>query len=297
MTASNAVPEGMANTRDSALLCAAVEAVTWNHASQPDEPRKGQRIIIFPKDLPQLGEFLATSDPNVDPEDGHPIAYEAILRESQKFELTPLFLREDCSAVTNDPILAASVPEWLAKSRQVATGNRRRVLEDGADVMSSSDEDDPDMVPDKETGMYTAEMDPKAGPRTLSQAEAMRQRMIAKANRAAGFPDPPQSFRLSTDAQTFPSGTEADEAVTRSRAVTDSTSSPSSGSKAASSPGEPADRPKGAKAPTPTKGQQFPKHPMVSYSGDGSRAGSFRPGVGSSGQTDMCVASSHASKT
>jgi hypothetical protein len=77
MTASNIAPEGMANTRDSALLYAAAEAVTWNHASQPDSPRKGQRVIIFPKDLPQLEEFLATSDPNVDPEDGHPLAYEA----------------------------------------------------------------------------------------------------------------------------------------------------------------------------------------------------------------------------
>jgi hypothetical protein len=71
MTASNIAPEGMANTRDSALLYAAAEAVTWNHASQPDCPRKGQRVIIFPKDLPQLDEFLATSDPNADPEDGH----------------------------------------------------------------------------------------------------------------------------------------------------------------------------------------------------------------------------------
>jgi hypothetical protein len=47
MTASNKAPEGMANTRDSALLYAAAEAVTWNHASQPDSPRKGQRVIIF----------------------------------------------------------------------------------------------------------------------------------------------------------------------------------------------------------------------------------------------------------
>jgi hypothetical protein len=172
MTASNISPPGMANTRDSALLYAASEAVSWNHASQTDEPRKGQRIVIYPKDLPQLDEFLATCDPNADPEDGHPLAYEAILRESQKFETTPCFWREDSPPVVNDPLLAASVPEWLAKSRQVATGNRRCVLEDGADVMSSSDEDDPNMVPDKETGMYTPGMDPKAGPPKISEAEA-----------------------------------------------------------------------------------------------------------------------------
>jgi hypothetical protein len=142
MTASNAAPEGMANTRDSALLSAAAEAVSWNHASQPDEPRKGQRVIIYPKDLPQLDEFLATRDPNVDPEDWHPMAYEVILRDSAKYETTPLFLREDSNPVTSDPILAAKVPEWLAISRQVATGNRRRVLENGIDQTDSSDEYD-----------------------------------------------------------------------------------------------------------------------------------------------------------
>jgi hypothetical protein len=40
----------------------------------------------------------------------------------------------------------------------------------------------------------------------------------------------------------------------------------------------------------PTKGQQVPKS-------TGSRAGGFRPGVGGSGQTDTCVASSHPSYT
>jgi hypothetical protein len=140
MTASNIAPPGMANTRESALLYAAAEAVKWNHASQPDASRKGQRVVIFPKDLTQLDEFLSTCDPNIDPEDGHPIAYEIILRESQKFETTQLFLREDCDMVVNDPLLAANVPEWLAISRQVATGNPRRVLENGIDVMDSSDE-------------------------------------------------------------------------------------------------------------------------------------------------------------
>jgi hypothetical protein len=147
-------------------------------------PEKGrERVIIFPKDLPQLDEFLATSDPNVDPEDGHPSAYEAILREFQKFETTPLFLREDCDMVVKDPLLAANVPEWLAKSRQVATGNRRRVLENGDDVMSSSDEDDPKMKPDELTGVYTAEMDPKAGPRVLTQSQAAYQWAVGKARK------------------------------------------------------------------------------------------------------------------
>jgi hypothetical protein len=117
MTATNLPAPGMANTRESALLYAAAEAVTWKHASQPDEHRVGQRVIIFPKDLPQLEEFLATTDPNCDPDDGHPIAYEAILRESAKFDTPPLFVKEDSEYVTNDPILSANVPEWLAQSR------------------------------------------------------------------------------------------------------------------------------------------------------------------------------------
>jgi hypothetical protein len=71
--------------------------------------------------------------------------------------------------------------------------------------MSSGDEDDPNMKPDKEKGMYTPEMDPKAGPPKLSPSEAIRQKLAGKAFRAASFPDPPQSFRLSRDAQTFPS--------------------------------------------------------------------------------------------
>jgi hypothetical protein len=52
----------------------------------------------------------------------------------------------------------------------VATGNRRRVLENGADVANSSDEDDPKMVADEEQGMYTSEMDPKLGPHRLPKA-------------------------------------------------------------------------------------------------------------------------------
>jgi hypothetical protein len=329
MTASNIAPEGMVNTRDSALLYAAAEAVTWNHASQPDSPRKGQRVIIFPKDLPQLEEFLASADPNVDPEDGHPIAYEAILRESQKFEITPLFVREDSSVVTDDPSLAANVPEWLAKSKQVATGNRRRVLEDRLDVMSSSDEDDPEMKPDEEHDMYTSEMDPKAGPRVLSQSEASRQRFFAKATRAAGFPDPPQSFVLSTDAHLLLSEPPVlqggvDELITRLRDVINSASSSRTPTpvtshtenqdemsedqkrlarhgkrKAASARRDPADQPKGAKAPHQRKGQESTEakasHPMETRK-RASGAGGLRPG-GGSGQTDTCVAQGNSSKT
>jgi hypothetical protein len=99
MTVSNGVPAGMANTKESAVLAAASEAVTWRRVQDTDGPRKGQRVIIYPKDLPQLEAVLYAGDPNVDSYDGHPIAYEVILRESQTYEHPPIFLKEDSDHV------------------------------------------------------------------------------------------------------------------------------------------------------------------------------------------------------
>jgi hypothetical protein len=123
--------------------------------------------------------------------------------------------------------------------------------------------------------MYEPGMDPKAGPIHLSESEAAKQRFYATATRAAGFPDPPQSFRLSTDAMTTK---EADAATTRSRAVV--ASAPSiGGMKAAGVPAE-----------NPTKGQQVPAHPS-----EGSRAGGFRGVDGSGSNGDTCVAQGNPS--
>jgi hypothetical protein len=185
---------------------------------------------------------------------------------------------ENSTYVTEDPVLSTSVPEWLAKSRQVATGGRRRVLENGVDVLNSSDEDDEKIVADEENGMYTAGMDPEAGPIRLSSSQAAMQRFYAKATRAAGFPEPLQSVRLSTDAVTME---EAEAATTRSRAVVAS-ASPITGMKAA---GVPADE--------PTMRQQVSNYPIVPYAG-GSGAGGFR-GVVGSGSMDTCVAQGNPS--
>jgi hypothetical protein len=182
MTASNKVLDGMANTRESAALSAAVEAVNWSHAGEPDGPRKGQRIIIFPKELPQLEAVLSSNDPNVDQEDGHSIAYEAILLGRQQFENPPVLLKEDSEPVLSNPAMAEKVQAWMAISKQVAVGNRRRVLEDGDDKMNSSD-DDERMKPDELTGMYTSEMDPKAGPHKLTRGQAAYQRAAGKARK------------------------------------------------------------------------------------------------------------------
>jgi hypothetical protein len=183
MAASNKVLDGMANTRDSAVLSAVVEAVAWCHAGEPAGSRKGQRVIVYPKDIPQFDALLRGRDPNIDSTDGHPIAYQAILQHSDGYEKPPVFLSENSEPVVSDPAMAIRVPEWMAASRQIAVGNRQRTLEDGDDKMDSSDEDDPKMQPDILTGVYTAEMDPKQGPRKLSQAEAAYQRAVAQARR------------------------------------------------------------------------------------------------------------------
>jgi hypothetical protein len=194
MTASKKVAEGMANTRESAILSAAAEAVTWRHATEPvDGPRKGQRIVIHPKDLPQLEQVLSTGDPSIDSEDGHPVAYAAILQAAQSFENPPRFLREDSEEIISNPIWSEKTPECMNLASQVATGNRRRVLEDGPDKIVSEDEDIEDMKPDEEKNMYTPDMDPSKGPVRLSQAQVAAQKAAAQAQKELRVPQRSQS--------------------------------------------------------------------------------------------------------
>jgi hypothetical protein len=141
MTASNIVHEGMANGREEAILSAACEAGTWKHALETDGSRKGQRVVIDPKEMTKLEEVLSTGDPNIDSENGHPVAYTQILQVSQTFEYPPIFLKEDSEQITSNPDLAPKVPVWMNTAAQVATGNRKMVLEDGPDVMNSDDDD------------------------------------------------------------------------------------------------------------------------------------------------------------
>jgi D-aminopeptidase len=90
MTASNKVIDGMANSRESSILSAVREAVTWRHVLEPEgERRKGQLVIIYPNDLPHLEAVLSTGDPNIDSADGHSIAYADILQAYQTFENPP----------------------------------------------------------------------------------------------------------------------------------------------------------------------------------------------------------------
>jgi hypothetical protein len=362
MTASNSPFDGMANTKEAAILSGVAEAVAWkNEALEPeDPPRKGQRVVIYPKDLVQLDAVLSTGNPNVDSTSGHPIAYERILAHAHTFENPPIFIKADADRITTDPKLSELVPSWMCTAERIATASRRRVPEDGPDTWNSDDEAKEDVEPDKELGACTPEMDPTQGPKVLSQQEAARQRAAANAlsrSQSSGFststsdvssdfgnsiissrvssqqptqqPSPPHSDadgglselkrvvdhakeclarhppRPTSAPGTRPSTKkkpeEAGNTGTRSRAVPDPTppTQASESKKAVASPGAPADQLKGTKVPPPTKGQQVPKHPMETrkQANDGSRAGGFRPGVGGSGLTDTCVASSHPSQT
>jgi hypothetical protein len=143
ITAHNHICEGLANTKESAILSAAVEAVTWTHALEDDidGPRKGQRVIIYPKEMTNLEQVLETSDLSIDTEDGHTAADIAILQARQCFETPPVFLKADHPLITSDPQVSQSVPRWMNTAARVATRCRQNVLEDGPDVMHSDDED------------------------------------------------------------------------------------------------------------------------------------------------------------
>jgi hypothetical protein len=187
MTAANPPFPGMANTKEAAILSAIAEAVAWkNEALEPeDPPRKGQRVVIYPKDLVQLGAVLSTGDRNVDPENGHPIAYQRIVEHALTFEKPPIFIKADAESIVSNPEMSEKVPNWMCMAERIATESRRRVPEDGPDTWNSDDEAKTDIEADEEKGMYTAEMDPKLGPKTLSAREAARQRAAANALKAS----------------------------------------------------------------------------------------------------------------
>jgi hypothetical protein len=188
MTASNSAHEGLANTRESAILSGVVEALAWQHTLDTEEPRKGQRVVILPKEVTPFETVLTSSDPSLDSKDGHDGAYTNILQHCQTFENPPAFIREDRAQVCDDPIIAQNVSEWMAAAKQVETGSRKRVLENGSDKENSDDEEDPNMQPDVLTGMYTSDVDPLKGPIKLTQAQVAAQKAAAKVSKV-----PPRS--------------------------------------------------------------------------------------------------------
>jgi hypothetical protein len=122
---------------------------------------------------------LTAGDPNLDAE--HSIAFTTILQCAPEYEERPTLLKEDVAQACDDPIISQNVSEWMAVTKQVATGNRRRTIENGDNKMNSSDEDDHDMKPGELTGMYTEGMDPKKGPVVLTEAQVAAQKAAARA--------------------------------------------------------------------------------------------------------------------
>jgi hypothetical protein len=189
MTAVNGVLDGMTNTRTSAILSAAVEAVTWKHpieAATPEGKRQSSRIIFYPADMPPFEEEIDAFLKNPsDLEDGKHIAYSMIAEKCAAFESSPRFHRSDSGFVQSDPILADKVPQILSAAAQVSVGSRNFVLEEGPDVMNSSDEDSPqDECGDELTGVYPSGL---KSPVVLSQSAVARQRAAAEQLKRIGW--------------------------------------------------------------------------------------------------------------
>jgi hypothetical protein len=164
MSISNPPLPGMANTKEAAVLSAVAGAVSWkNEAIEPvDPPRKGKRVLVYPKELSHLDTVINSGDPSVDVD--HEIAYQAILEHAQTFEIPPVFIKEDAESIAAHPEMSLKVPSWMCIAERIATGSRKRVTEDGPDTWHSDDESKTDIEADKEANMYTSEMDPTLGP-------------------------------------------------------------------------------------------------------------------------------------
>jgi hypothetical protein len=309
--------------REAAILSAAAEAVTWKHALDENvSPRKGQRVVIYPTEVSQLEQVLSTGDPNIDKEDGHPIAHTQILQAARSYENPPIFLREDSEQITSDPIMSEKVPGWMNIAAKVATGNRRRVLEKGPDVMNSDEEEAPkEEHGDVLEGMYTPGMDPEKGPVKLTQAQVAAQKAAAQALSRSQAPvsgssdddDPNGSeyvwsqtkgcmrknkkYRKATtdySKTNVPASTPAPELTCQPTPVNSDMDQEymTEDQKRCAKIGKKKSRKASIQ---PTKGQESPK-PTETRRLEVSRAGGLRP-VGRSGQTDTSVAQGNPSKT
>jgi hypothetical protein len=234
---------------------------------------------------------------NVEEDKGHHIAYQKVLAAAQTYEHPPLFLSEDCDQITSEPGKAEEVANWMCIAERVATGNRKRVLEDGPDTWCSDDEAKEDVEADKELGMYTSEMDPKKGPKKLSQAEAARQRAIQKT--VQDFRQASRELKSHAPEQRQPTPLTSPVNSDDEEMSEDQRRMVNRGKRMAQR-----GVPKAQKGQVPvgkrlTEGQESPEakasHPMVTR-GRASGAGSLR-GVVGSGQTDTRVASGNPSKT
>jgi hypothetical protein len=335
VTAVNGTLEGMPNTRESAILAAAVEAVEWKHPIEPisaDGKRQASRAFSYPAEMPQLEEAMKEflSNPS-EQEDGSHIAFWRIIGKCAEYESSPRFYREDSDAIRSDPELAAAVPVWSNTAAQVSVGSRDLVLEDGPDTMNSSDEESPKKEHGEVlTGMYTERL---KAPILISQSETARQKAAWSYAESQGYSAQINSDQASSAGGEFSDSDLPAPTMRRSRFET---SGPSESAQRSSNPfvprpvtptGSAPSRPatpsgnvpsrpstptvsvppdppspkrkSGLKAATLRGAPAESEHPMTIWSKKSktaSRAGGLRP-VGGSGKTDTCVASSHPSQT
>jgi hypothetical protein len=199
MSVSNSPLPGMANTKEAAVLSAVADAVSWkNEAIEPvDPPRKGKRVVVYPKELSHLDSVITSGDLSVD--DEHVIAYQAILEHAQSFEVPPVFIKEDADSIAAHPEMSLKIPSWMCLAERIATGSRKRVTEDGPDTWHSDDESKTDSEADKEANMYTSEMDPKKGPQRLTSHQAAVLRAAAQSRASTPVPSSTSSSDVSSD--------------------------------------------------------------------------------------------------
>jgi hypothetical protein len=117
MTASNHIIDGMPNTRTSAILSAAVEAVVWKHPNEKkteDGKRESPRMILYPDDIPPITEEVEAfiANPSKLEENKH-LAYAQIADSLGECVVPPAFCRSDSETVQGDSVFAAAAPEPL----------------------------------------------------------------------------------------------------------------------------------------------------------------------------------------
>jgi hypothetical protein len=217
MTAVNAVIDGMPNTRESAILSGAVEAVEWSHPMEPrteDGRRIASRVVIYPAEIEPLEEALSDfSQHPSELEDGKHIAFSKILEKTAENVTPPRIIREDSSEFANDPELSETVAFNMNLASEVSTGGRPLVLENGPDTLNSSDEESlVDERGDEEPNMYTHGL---KAPVIRSCSEVARQRASAEFFKKAGYGKWIESPAQSNVSSDMPSSSESSQVPTR----------------------------------------------------------------------------------
>jgi hypothetical protein len=143
-------------------------------------------MIIYPEDMPPIKEELEAfmSHPS-EMEDNKHVAYEHIATGIGESVVAPKFCRLDSDIVQRDPVFAAAAPEMLTLATQVSVGSSTLVLENGPNVMNSSDEDSSEGDHGEVlTGVYANGL---KAPVVLSQSDVAFQKGRTHALKTSGF--------------------------------------------------------------------------------------------------------------